>query len=97
MRYFIASLIGAIIISVIGVGWGVTQIYSLIGDSDSELLGDLTGIKLLGGDLAASLDVMSERDEFIAQWQNQSEVSISLYTRDDFPMSVAKTLQFFCK
>ncbi len=94
MRYLTLSLILVVVAAVIGLGWLISEIYYRADTDDLELNGELVGYQSMGRALARTLDENKESAVFLQRWQAQSDLSVTLQERANFPIPAALTNDF---
>lgn len=94
MRYLTLSLILVVVAAVIGLGWLISEIYYRADTDGLELNGELVGYQSMGRALARTLDENKESAVFLQRWQAQSDLSVTLQERANFPIPVALTKSF---
>jgi len=100
MQKLTSSLVIIVLIAVIGISWGIDQFFENYSDnynsssrnpsnlqenSGSDIIGNY---KLLGHQLANSINSISEPENFIKQWNKLNQNKISMINRADFPLPV---------
>ncbi|MFT6733443.1 MAG: two-component system OmpR family sensor kinase [Polaribacter sp.] len=102
MQKLTSSLVIIVLIAVIGISWGIDQFFENYSDnynrsssssnpsnlqenSESDIIGNY---KLLGHQLANSINSISEPENFIKQWNKLNHNKISMINRADFPLPV---------
>ncbi|MCZ2723465.1 ATP-binding protein [Marinomonas sp. 15G1-11] len=86
MKQLTISLILVVISAVIGLGWLINEVYHSIDDQSA--VGEFDFYQSIGNDLALTLDGMNQtsREQFLTQWQQKSDLSVSLQNRINFPI-----------
>jgi len=94
VKYLTTSLVVVIITAVIGLGWGLSEIYSRMSSSQAVVETALQGYQRLGRDIATTLDLVSNRDEILGHWNRQSTFTISIQDLENFPIPAELTMDF---
>ena len=98
MKKLTFSLMLAMLVSIIGLGWGLDNLFSQyqaqehsmgdgsIGENPTAESNELTPYYILGSSLAKTLDKQKDINEFIANWQHQNKLCLSLIHLVEFPL-----------
>jgi len=78
------SLLLVILVAVIGMGGVLDNLFSQYQSQASNQSDELSPYRQLGNSLALTLDKQQEPEQFIADWQQKSELSVTLVHLDDF-------------
>ena len=92
MKPLILTLIIAVIATIIGAGWGITQFHARVNNTSEENDQNLIAYKQLGTAVGLTLNEYSHRDKFIEHWKKNSDIEISFQNRSDFlvPSDIAE-------
>ena len=85
MHRLTLSLIMVVLIAIVGLGWGLDQLFDKYSHSDNGMDG-LSAYRLLGGNIAKTLDDFEHSDKLMQQWQTHSDITLSLSKLDAFPL-----------
>ena len=86
MKSLSLSLILVVVAAVMGIGWLITEIDFLTSDADPPRNDELAAYERTARDLALTLDALVDKQEFLTQWQQHSELRLTLGKVDDFPV-----------
>ncbi|WP_057831875.1 ATP-binding protein [Colwellia sp. TT2012] len=78
------SLLLVILVAVIGMGGVLDNLFSQYQSQASNQFDELSPYRQLGKSLALTLDKQQEPEQFIANWQQQDELTVTLDQLDDF-------------
>ena len=78
------SLLLVILVAVIGMGVVLDNLFSQYQSQAGNQSDELSPYRQLGGSLALTLDKQHEPEQFIANWQQKDELTVTLVHLDDF-------------
>jgi len=84
MKKLILSLVLIVIFSIIGLGWGLDNLFAKYQNKNEQ--DELKPYKQITTALAKTLDKQSDIKQFIEQWQNTHDLKISLLDLSAFPL-----------
>jgi two-component system OmpR family sensor kinase len=84
MKKLTLSLLLVILVSVIGIGGALDNLFSQYQTQPINKSDELSPYRQMGKSLALTLDKQPEPQEFIAKWQQQVELSVTLVPLDKF-------------
>lgn len=80
------SLILVVVVAVIGIGWLVSELDVLTSGADPASNPELAAYERMAQDMARTLDRVPNRQAFLAEWSQASELRFTLGTLADFPV-----------
>ena len=84
MQKLTLSLLVVILIAVIGIGGVLDNLFSQYQSQAKNQSDELSPYRQLGESLALTLDKQHEPEQFIANWQQKDELTVTLVHLDDF-------------
>ncbi|MBU2972368.1 two-component sensor histidine kinase [Pseudoalteromonas sp. C2R02] len=84
MKKLILSLILIVIFSIIGLGWGLDNLFAQYQTKNE--IDELKPYKQITTALAQTLDEQSDIQAFVSQWQKTNDLKISLINLEAFPL-----------
>lgn len=78
------SLLLVILVAVIGIGGALDNFFNQYQTQSSKEFDELSTYRQLGKSLASTLDKYQNAQQFIANWQQDSKLSVTLVQLDDF-------------
>jgi len=78
------SLLLVILVSVLGIGGALDNFFNQYQTQPNKEFDELSAYRQLGKSLAATLDKQKNSQQFIANWQQESKLSVTLVHLDDF-------------
>lgn len=84
MKKLILSLVLIVIFSIIGLGWGLDNLFAQYQTKNQ--IDELKPYKQITTALAQTLDEQSDIQAFVSQWQKSNDLKISLINLEAFPL-----------
>lgn len=93
MKKLLLSLVIIVLLAMIGIGWGIDQFFENHNlqeqeNNQSTNYDIIDYYKILGKQLAESVDAIDKPNQFIEQWNKKNRNKISLIHKDEFPIPV---------
>lgn len=82
MHKLTVSLLLAVIVSIVGLGWGLDQLFSRYGNQPQSE--GLFPYQLLGAQIALTLDQQLDADVFVQGWNQSNDKPLTLTDRSEF-------------
>jgi len=92
MKKLILSLVLIVIFSIIGLGWGLDNLFAQYQTKNQA--DELKPYKQITTALANTLDQQSDVHKFVSLWQKSNDLNISLLNLDAFPLPDSLQKQF---
>lgn len=95
MPKLITSLIVAVLLATLSLGWLLDYVYEQLSPEDTSVNSDLVAITELGTKMAHTLDSIQNKQDFIIAWNQGSSYRMELMTQEDIllPPSLSQQLQ----
>lgn len=91
------SLLLAILVAVIGIGGVLDTLFNQYQTQPKAKSDELSSYRQLGQSLASTLDVYQSPQKFIASWQQENELSVTLTPLEDFFLPESLRSSFYAQ
>lgn len=96
MKTLSLSLIFVVVLTILGLGWGIEQFYaSHMSQAEAEHGAEDAALQSIGKSLAAVAAVNHDLQAFITQWRKHSTLQLVIIDREDFPLPESLATDFF--